>query len=194
MSKRFLVRLYPRAWRERYGEEFGLLLDAAPLSARTVANICTAAAKEWVVRTVTGRLILGPSIAYGAMLVAQVLTVIVPAEPALSYDGAVRVSPPWPVLLGIIQPLVQFGVVARFVRSFKSGSRVDGQELVWWVIAIGVAAVCWQWGQMVSHRGTGLEPNSLLYCWSMSVVFATSALMFVPWIAPKPAKRPLGLQ
>ncbi|MBI4910125.1 MAG: hypothetical protein HY820_41290 [Acidobacteria bacterium] len=39
----WLVRLYPRAWRERYGEEFHALLDDCPPDKLKIASIVTAA-------------------------------------------------------------------------------------------------------------------------------------------------------
>ena len=36
---RWLVRLYPSSWRERYGEEFSALLDDVPAAPRTVMDI-----------------------------------------------------------------------------------------------------------------------------------------------------------
>jgi hypothetical protein len=38
-ARRWLLRLYPVAWRERYGDEFAALLDLAPLSLWTVLDI-----------------------------------------------------------------------------------------------------------------------------------------------------------
>lgn len=37
--KRWLVRLYPRAWRQRYGEEFQAVLDQQVLTIRDVVDI-----------------------------------------------------------------------------------------------------------------------------------------------------------
>jgi hypothetical protein len=44
MNGRWLVGLYPRAWRERYGEEFLALLDQLPASPRVVADALFGAA------------------------------------------------------------------------------------------------------------------------------------------------------
>jgi len=37
--KAFLVRLYPRRWRDRYGEEFGALLEVEPTNPGTIADV-----------------------------------------------------------------------------------------------------------------------------------------------------------
>ena len=43
---RWLVRLYPREWRERYGEEFSALLQDSPGGLRAVANVLCSALRE----------------------------------------------------------------------------------------------------------------------------------------------------
>jgi hypothetical protein len=43
---RWLVRLYPRAWRERYGEEFSALLQDSPGGLRAVLNVLSSALRE----------------------------------------------------------------------------------------------------------------------------------------------------
>lgn len=44
-AARLFVRLYPRAWRERYGGEFNALLDETPAAWREAANIAGSAAR-----------------------------------------------------------------------------------------------------------------------------------------------------
>src|SRR6187402_2518567 len=49
---RALLRLYPRAWRERYGEEFFALIAQSPVTPRVVVDVCLAALVErWHVAT-----------------------------------------------------------------------------------------------------------------------------------------------
>jgi hypothetical protein len=45
---RFLIRLYPRAWRDRYGEEFAPLLESEGSGGRSVADVVWAALRERV--------------------------------------------------------------------------------------------------------------------------------------------------
>ncbi|GMV23469.1 MAG: hypothetical protein AMXMBFR57_34180 [Acidimicrobiia bacterium] len=47
MKHRWLLRMYPHAWRERYGEEFSALLEQSPTSWRTFADVVIAAGAEW---------------------------------------------------------------------------------------------------------------------------------------------------
>ena len=143
LSRRHLIRLYPRAWRRRYGQEFVLLLEASPLSVRSVANVCAAAGREWLLRTLTGRLLMGPVIAYAALLIAQALSTTVAADPTFSYEGGVRlVSPPWPVGLGMLQALMGFAVLARFGAGVTRRLPMRAGELAAWVLALTTASAC----------------------------------------------------
>ncbi|MGI5491591.1 hypothetical protein [Microtetraspora malaysiensis] len=45
-----LLRLYPRAWRDRYGDEMRDLLAARPVRLRTLADLCFAALDAWTHR------------------------------------------------------------------------------------------------------------------------------------------------
>ena len=40
-----LINVFPRAWRERYGEEFEALLEATPMSPLTVMDVLAYAAR-----------------------------------------------------------------------------------------------------------------------------------------------------
>jgi len=43
-----LIRLYPRAWRERYGEEFLAIVGPGPLSLQQVIDIVSGAIDAWL--------------------------------------------------------------------------------------------------------------------------------------------------
>ena len=45
---RGMVRLYPRAWRERYEEEFEALLEERPASASDVCDVALGAFDAWL--------------------------------------------------------------------------------------------------------------------------------------------------
>jgi hypothetical protein len=53
---RLLTRLYPPAWRERYGEEFEALLEMGPSDLRTLANSLWSALREHIVPTRGGNM------------------------------------------------------------------------------------------------------------------------------------------
>ena len=46
-----ITRLYPRSWRDRYGEEFEALLIAQPGSFRTITDVVCSAFREHIVPT-----------------------------------------------------------------------------------------------------------------------------------------------
>ena len=46
---RLLLKLYPRWWRERYGEEFELLLRAGPGGLRASVDVAASALREYIV-------------------------------------------------------------------------------------------------------------------------------------------------
>ena len=53
---RLLARLYPPAWRERYGEEFEALLEMGPGNFRTFADCICSALREHIVPTRGGNM------------------------------------------------------------------------------------------------------------------------------------------
>ena len=71
---RRLVRLYPRAWRERYEEEFVALLDARDLGWRELIDIGRCAAREWMRLTRSGRAV---GIAFEVWTASVVWSVII---------------------------------------------------------------------------------------------------------------------
>ena len=48
MTARQLLQLYPRAWRERYGEEFAEFVGDRPLSAQQTVDIMAGAVDAWI--------------------------------------------------------------------------------------------------------------------------------------------------
>lgn len=51
---RALVRLYPRRWRDRYGDEFFVLLESGPGGLGAAINVVLSALKERTISTVGG--------------------------------------------------------------------------------------------------------------------------------------------
>ena len=64
---RLLTRLYPRAWKERYGVEFGAFLESGRGDLRTLANVVCSALYERIVPTQGGEMGLH-SRSFGAMM------------------------------------------------------------------------------------------------------------------------------
>jgi hypothetical protein len=198
--------MYPRAWRKRYGDEFALLLDATPMTPRVVANVIGAAAREWILRTLTGRVVLGPVMAYAALLTAQILIGVFPAEPTFSVaDGQRLVTPPWPASLGIIQSSIGTAVLLRMVISLWLGIRVGSSEFVYWAVGLFAGAVTQQWAYLLMNAGTGVARWSLWTVWGLSAFGTTLNLGYLllaskglpgpdqtPWPYRR-SSRPLGL-
>ena len=74
-----LLRLYPRAWRERYGEEFLELVGQTGLGPRVLFDVVTAASREWV-RALAGSGLRGATAELGrrglgffALMIASVM-------------------------------------------------------------------------------------------------------------------------
>jgi len=64
---RMLTRLYPPAWRERYGEEFEAMLEMGPGDLGTVADSVWSALREHVIPTRGGNMELDTN-SFGAMM------------------------------------------------------------------------------------------------------------------------------
>jgi len=62
IAAQFLVRLYPRSWRDRYEEEFVALLDHTGIGLKQVSDISLAALRERI--HVTGRGVLSPAVSH----------------------------------------------------------------------------------------------------------------------------------
>ena len=62
-----LARLYPRAWRERYGAEFEALLQDGPGGLRTSANVLRSALREHIFPTQGGNMDRPPN-SFGAIV------------------------------------------------------------------------------------------------------------------------------
>jgi hypothetical protein len=65
IDARLLVRLYPRKWRERYGEELLALVDDQPVTVRDTADLVANCLREWERTLQLGR-VLGPMAAGAA--------------------------------------------------------------------------------------------------------------------------------
>ena len=75
---RFLVRLYPSGWRNRYGVEFDALLEDASLTARDTLDIFWGALKMQMTPWGFGKVTLACSVA--GMLVAAAISFMVPVR------------------------------------------------------------------------------------------------------------------
>lgn len=98
MSPATLLRLYPRAWRERYGEEMIALLEQRRLGWGDLWDVCRAAfAERWA--TMTSKSANETSMFYGAGDLAREVTC------ALRAHVPWRAAVPWGLALGVGFPV-----------------------------------------------------------------------------------------
>jgi len=127
-----LLRLYPRAWRERYGEEFLALLDDRPLSLKHVFDVVAGAADA---RLAGWRSALAParSESQGGAEVLETLKL--------------ACQNPYPVTTRhyVVGTAVMLGLTAVFtligVGLDKTGHVALGQFVMWFAFFVGLQAM-----------------------------------------------------
>ncbi len=125
-----LTRLYPRAWRERYGTEFEALLQGRSSGLRTAANVVWSALGEHVSPT-RGRKMDQPASSFGTMVkrpsaflpMAMSLTALAIVLGSVAMYGAVREpdegSPAhlWQLLMAGQMPVLAFFAIKWLPRA-----------------------------------------------------------------------------
>jgi len=107
-----LLRLYPRDWRERYGDEFLTLLESEPVGLRVVADVALAAARERVRVMTPGLLRFAGlyALIWLAVLGMQEMLTFGASRPRLHFfDGAEQAR--------FLATFLWSALVARFVDS-----------------------------------------------------------------------------
>lgn len=191
-----LLNLYPRYWRERYGEEFLALLESTDLTLRLVLDVVRAAARERLTRTVVGRAFVGLAITGAALVCA--------------WGGHTLTPPSWSVVLGSALELLTAAVMLRLlIVILRRGPRVSAGELRIWLLALFVGAVGSEWASLVSHPGIGVAADSMFLILGRNALMVTNCLIqlllagdgypndprLVPLVprSTAPPARPLGL-
>jgi hypothetical protein len=212
VTPRQLLRLYPRQWRRRYGDEFLAMMEGATIDGHVVRDVIRAAAGEWIFETLTGRILLGVLVTAIASVAARYLLGEIPSPPDVELlpDGHKLISPPWPVSLGVVFAFLQLLFLLRSTVGFFPTrlTRMSRRELVLWIVALGLASVGSQWGELLLWDGTGIAADSAFEIWQKSALQLATTLMmnsmfasmFNPRYEPRlpqrpagPALRPLGL-
>lgn len=178
----WLLRLFPRNWRARYGIEFAALLETSPLTPRSILGIVRLAAGEWILRTAPGRVIIGLALPAAALWCAMALSAAIPVSPLLSLEGGRQlVAPPGFRLLGLMFPVVVLASIFRFVmRTFgfvRSPTPMSARGLSVWLLALFVSSVFAQWGDVIAWHGPRLEPTWPFSIWGHQAVYTTIALI-----------------
>jgi hypothetical protein len=125
-----LTRLYPRGWRERYGEEFEALLQDGRGDLRTSANVLWSALRERIFPTRGGNMDQ-PTNSFGAMIkrpnaflpVAMSLTALTLVLGHVAMFGAVREADEgttahlWQLLMAGQMPVLAFFAIKWLPRA-----------------------------------------------------------------------------
>jgi hypothetical protein len=80
---RLITSLYPRKWRERYGEELSELIDETGLSPRVAVDVARGAAREWTSQARLavaggGSMVIGPAWRHPQMWALAAFVVLAP--------------------------------------------------------------------------------------------------------------------
>jgi hypothetical protein len=127
---RLLTRLYPRSWRERYGEEFEAHLEMGPGNLRTSANVIWAALSEYIFPTRGGNMDQ-PALSFGTIIrqpsaflpVAMSLTALAMVLGFLAINGVVHQADEgaeahiWQLLMAGQMPIMAFFAIKWLPRA-----------------------------------------------------------------------------
>jgi hypothetical protein len=156
---RRLTRLYPRAWRQRYGDEFEALLEAGPSDLRTLANSVFSALHEHISPTQGGNMdpdlnpVLNPdpnslsamlrrpsAFLPLAMSLGALTIVLISLAIGLAQGGKVTRDPDegsiahiWQLLMTVQMPIILFFAVKWLRRAPGQTLRVLGLQACAWL-------------------------------------------------------------
>jgi len=137
---RILTRLYPRQWRERYGEEFEALLQNGRGGFRTSANVLWSAFCEYLLPTVGGK--MDEKFSFGGVVrkpsafvpLAMSLTALAVVLSHIAIYGAVRepdegtAAHIWQLLMGLQLPILAFFAIKWLPRAPRQTLIVLGMQ------------------------------------------------------------------
>jgi hypothetical protein len=105
-----LLRLYPPAWRERYGDEFLAMLGTEPLRAAVVFDIVMAAIDAWLSADVRRAAVAGRAVAHrgGTMTIQSLLACGRSQRSVTRRDGLLGAG----IMLGVTFLMAFGGIVA----------------------------------------------------------------------------------
>lgn len=156
LKSEWLLRLYPRAWRERYGDEVALLLESEPRSLRRVVDLVAGAVDarlnpQWTPHPNAAR-------REGAMTMASLFA---HCRPVGITDAEYRRSVVWMLGGTLVLALVYLGL-----------KRMTGENVV--VEAFGISA--FPIVTLIASRGTYFKPYSTAA--QTVLILGTGALVF----------------
>jgi hypothetical protein len=194
----FLVRLYPRQWRERYEQEMLHLLSVKPITMGQLFDISRAVARERVSHLPLSVMLWGPWVG-GALLTAIGLVLssilqhrygtLLQFQPVFtpSPEGRLVYAPPIDTL-GFIPPVVSLLALARAVAAgylpiklpFTPWPKVRVIEGSCWVVLLLAASTVSQLLELNAQRGIPGSPvYSTPWIWAQSAIFTLGSLQFL---------------
>jgi hypothetical protein len=156
-----ILERYPRAWRERYGDEVRALLDDGRVSWTDVIDLCRGCLNEWKIALADPehhprifQFLTGIEVLCGKLILLA--SFLVPsAALAVSLRRYVGPAPGWFVDVGLMVYFVMLMMMSRSrISQSRNGSlstpygTLSGRQLWWWVpLAAGTTtAILWAEG------------------------------------------------
>jgi hypothetical protein len=116
---RLITRLYPRAWRERYGDELSELIDETGMTPRVAVDVARGAAREWTSQARLavaggGSMVIGPAWRHPQMWALAAFVVLAPTALFVGLSIlAYELGQTW--LIGFMDPVTRWMQGARMV-------------------------------------------------------------------------------
>ena len=190
-----ILRLYPGAWRARYGEEMAALIEARPMSRRDRLDLARGALDAWLHPPTPSRIPAVAAIAGGGLWTVVAAGVLFQPTP-----------PDWPGYLMEVVPaamlavaLLAVAVVGCALRSGDGGAAVARVTsviaiagYVAWIAMLAATALGWADGpalaaaQTVAIVGTTLVGAAAVMAGDTTIgglVTASGLAMLIPWSA-----------
>jgi len=153
-TARMLTRLYPRAWRRRYGAEFEALLEDEPRALLTAFNVMRAAIRERIVPTV-GACMTEPVYSFGdvskkpsaliplamsgaalLLLAYALLPTVLHHQPIVRHRDEGTFARLWQLLMTVQMPVVLFFAVKWLGRAPRQTLGVLAMQATAWLAAL----------------------------------------------------------
>ena len=127
----WMLRLYPRAWRERYGEELEAYLDSEPFGFRTALDLLLGA--------IDARMNPQPITASNATEGKSVVSRIMACERRNCYDG--KQGAAWMIGVSLAAVLIAGGIQLRYGQSeYTQGLLNAGFPIALWITTLQASA------------------------------------------------------
>lgn len=170
MKPAALLRLYPRAWRERYGDELLAMLEGRSLTTSDIADIARLAAAEWWRGTWIGVVIIALASALTATALGDLLRRVMACPPVITRVSLVLICLFFAVDVYRMAIAGWRGLVA--FKMIVIGKPTPAQRVVWpertvvmWMLCIFAFGVVCEWDQAPAStllRFVGLSVSSAI--------------------------------